>query len=84
MKLGSAGILFIIFTVLQFLFAKKSAHKIIKFFPMLLPVIGAVLVLALIFVGQNAYATLYFIPIGISFAGSIVGLLLASITSKRN
>ena len=82
MRLGSAGILFIIFAVLQFIVAKKTAHKVLKFLPMLLTVIGAVIVLALILIGQNAYATLYFIAIGISFIGSIVGLVLASI--KKN
>ena len=82
MRLDLSFILFVIFLVAQFFFARKIAHKFLKLLPMLVSVIGAVIVLSFIFIGQNAYAILYFIPVGISFAGSIVGLTLASI--KKN
>lgn len=82
MRLGFAGILFIIFAVLQFLFARKFAHQMIRFIPMLIPFIGGITVFAIIFISQNTYAILLFVPIMTSFVGSIIGLVISFITSK--
>ena len=82
MRIDSAFILFIIFFVAQLLFARKITRKIIKLLPVLVSVIGGIAVFASIFIAQNYYLTLLFIPIGLSFAGSITGLFIALLISK--
>ena len=83
MKLGLAAILFIIFAVLQFIFATKSTRKTIQLIPMLVSVIGGIAVFVIMFISQNPYATLLFIPVITSFVGSLVGFILSLITTKR-
>ncbi len=83
MRLDLATILFIIFAVLQFLFARKFAHKMIRFIPMLISIIGGIAVFAIMFISQNAYAILLFVPIMTSFVGSIIGFVISLITTKH-
>lgn len=82
MRIDLTFILFFIFAVAQFLCIQKAKNKLIKFLPLLLPIMSIFLVLGIYFIGKNYFTSLYFIPIGITLAGSILGLLIALLLSK--
>lgn len=83
MRLDLTFILFILFAIAQFFCSRKVTHKILRFLPTLLSVVGAIVTLGIIYIGNNAFGVLFFIPVGISFVGNIVGFIISLIIPKQ-